>query len=140
MSKFDNLINTITDNIVLFLILFVIFSWLLRCSSPQQADTIRLQERTQSVSEQLDRATNDCNTDDCRKAIKQAKELIKDSLDIAINKDSEIAMKQKKIDNASLYTTVGEYVIWGSIVIAILGLLYVFRSQIAGLIRLVRPI
>lgn len=109
-------------------------------SSPQVGDTIRIQERTESVTMNLDNASNDCLTENCKKAMKEAKELIKDSLDVMINKDTEIKIKQKEIDNSSLYTSVGKNVIWGGILLLIAILLYVFRNQILTLIKLVRPI
>lgn len=109
-------------------------------SSPQTADTIRIQERTESVTTNLDNASNDCLTENCKKAMKEAKELIKDSLDVMINKDTEIKIKQKEIDNSSIYTSVGKNVIWGGILLLVAILLYVFRDQIFALIKLVRPI
>lgn len=114
---------------------------ILNCaSSPQVADTVRIQERSESVTTNLDNASNECKTESCKKAMKDAKDLIKDSLDIMVNKDSEIKSKQKEIDNSSLYTSIGKYVVWGAVSLLILILLYVFRDQIFSLIKLAKPI
>lgn len=137
MNKFDNIINAITDNIVLFLILFVIFSWLLRCSSTQQADTIRLTERSQAVNSELDAITEDCSTVRCKQALTNAKQLISDSMDTLTEKDSEIKSKQEEIANQTIYTQTGKFIIWGSVIIVIIGLLYTFRDSI---IKIIRPI
>lgn len=129
--------NAITDNVVLFLILLVIFSWLLKCSSAQQADTIRLTERGQAVNSQLDSALKECDTPECKQALLNAKQLIEDSMDTLTEKDSEIKSTQDQIANQTIYTNTGKFVIWGSVIIAILGILYVFKDSI---IKIIRPI
>lgn len=69
--------------------------------------------------------------------MRDAKELIKDSLSIMIDKDSEIATKQKRIESESFYSSIGRGVWWGLISIVVLALLYVFRNQILTIIKLV---
>ena len=72
------LFDWLNDNPWLILIA-IILAACLRCSSTDRADTIRLQERSETTLEQLDKAEKDCQTNDCKQAKKQAKELIKDS-------------------------------------------------------------
>lgn len=139
MKKFDSIMNAITDNIVLFLILFVIFSWLLKCSSTTKADTVRLQERSEATIEQLDKAIEECGTDDCRTAMKRAKELIKDSMDTLTDKDADIADIQEQIKEDEIYADIGQFVVWGVIALFVGLVLWTFRNQIIALIKLVKP-
>lgn len=67
----------------------------INCQSTQSATTARIQERSEYVTTNLDNAANDCLTENCKQAMKQAKALIKDSLDVIVDKDAEIATKQK---------------------------------------------
>ena len=122
------------------LLIILIFSLLYNCQSAQVADTVRIQERSESVTTNLDNAANDCLTETCKKAMKQAKELIKDSLDVMMDKDSDLQKKQKEIDSSSLYTAVGKWVIWGAVVLLIGILLYIFREQIFTILKLAKPI
>ena len=122
------------------LLIILIFSLLYNCQSPQVADTVRIQERSEAVTTNLDNAANECKSEPCKKAMREAKELIKDSLDIMINKDSDLQKKQKEIDSSSLYTTVGKWVIWGAVVALIAFLLYIFKDQILSLIKIVKPL
>ena len=122
------------------LLIILIFSLLYNCQSPQVADTVRIQERSEVVTTNLDNAANECKSESCKKAMQEAKELIKDSLDIMINKDSDLQKKQKEIDSSSLYTTVGKWVIWGAVVALIAFLLYIFKDQILSLIKIVKPL
>lgn len=122
------------------LLIILIFSLLYNCQSAQVADTVRIQERSEVVTTNLDNAANECKSESCKKAMQEAKELIKDSLDIMINKDSDLQKKQKEIDSSSLYTTVGKWVIWGAVVALIAFLLYIFKDQILSLIKIVKPL
>ena len=122
------------------LLIILIFSLLYNCQSAQVADTVRIQERSEAVTTNLDNAANECKSESCKKAMREAKELIKDSLDIMINKDSDLQKKQKEIDSSSLYTTVGKWVIWGAVVALIAFLLYIFKDQILSLIKIVKPL
>ena len=122
------------------LLIILIFSLLYNCQSPQVADTVRIQERSEAVTTNLDSAANECKSESSKKAMREAKELIKDSLDIMINKDSDLQKKQKEIDSSSLYTTVGKWVIWGAVVALIAFLLYIFKDQILSLIKIVKPL
>lgn len=122
------------------LLIILIFSLLYNCQSAQVADTIRIQERSEVVTTNLDNAANECLSESCKKAMREAKELIKDSLDIMINKDSDLQKKQKEIDSSSLYTTVGKWVIWGAVITLIAFLLYIFKDQILSLIKIVKPL
>ena len=122
------------------LLIILIFSLLYNCQSAQVADTVRIQERSNTITTNLDNAANECLTEDCRKAMREAKLLIKDSLDIMINKDTTIRQKQKEIDSSSLYTSIGRYVVWGAITIFILFLLYIFRDTIFSLLKIAKPI
>ena len=135
----NRLADWINDNPYLILLAFL-FLFYSRCSSPQVADTVRIQERSESVTTNLDNAANDCLTENCKKAMEQAKELIKDSLDVMMDKDSDLQKKQKEIDSSSLYTAVGKWVIWGAITIFILLLLYIFRDTIFSLLKIAKPI
>lgn len=121
-------------------LIILIFSLLYNCQSAQVADTVRIQERSESVTTNLDNAANDCLTENCKKAMKQAKELIKDSLDVMMDKDSDLQKKQKEIDSSSLYTAVGKWVIWGAVALLIGILLYIFREQIFTILKLAKPI
>lgn len=122
------------------LLIILIFSLLYNCQSAQVADTVRIQERSESVTTNLDNAANDCLTENCKKAMRQAKELIKDSLDVMMDKDSDLQKKQKEIDSSSLYTAVGKWVIWGAVALLIGILLYIFREQIFTILKLAKPI
>ena len=135
----NRLADWINDNPYLILLAFL-FLFYSRCSSPQVADTVRIQERSEAVTTNLDNAANDCLTENCKKAMRQAKELIKDSLDVMMDKDSDLQKKQKEIDSSSLYTAVGKWVIWGAITIFILLLLYIFRDTIFSLLKIAKPI
>lgn len=135
----NRLADWINDNPYLILLAFL-FLFYSRCSSPQVADTVRIQERSESVTTNLDNAANDCLTENCKKAMKQAKELIKDSLDVMMDKDSDLQKKQKEIDSSSLYTSIGRYVVWGAITIFILFLLYIFRDTIFSLLKIAKPL
>ncbi|HRG49196.1 MAG TPA: hypothetical protein PLG41_23535 [Leptospiraceae bacterium] len=135
----NRLADWINDNPYLILLAFL-FLFYSRCSSPQVADTVRIQERSEAVTTNLDNAANDCLTENCKKAMKQAKELIKDSLDVMMDKDSDLQKKQKEIDSSSLYTAVGKWVIWGAVVLLIGILLYIFREQIFTILKLAKPI
>ena len=118
------------------LLIAIILTFCLRCSATPEASTVRLQERSVSVMDDLDKASNDCKTDDCKESLKRAKELIKDSLEIAIDKDSQIQSKQKQIDNQSFYTTIGRGVVWCIVSLLIIGLLFMFRNQILAALKL----
>ena len=135
----NRLADWINDNPYLILLAFL-FLFYSRCSSPQVADTVRIQERSESVTTNLDNAANDCLTENCKKAMRQAKELIKDSLDVMMDKDSDLQKKQKEIDSSSLYTSIGRYVVWGAITIFILFLLYIFRDTIFSLLKIAKPL
>lgn len=135
----NRLADWINDNPYLILLAFL-FLFYSRCSSPQVADTVRIQERSESVTTNLDNAANDCLTENCKKAMRQAKELIKDSLDVMMDKDSDLQKKQKEIDSSSLYTAVGKWVIWGAVALLIGILLYIFREQIFTILKLAKPI
>ena len=120
----------------------IIFSTflLMNCNSTQKADTARIDERADYVTTNLDNAANDCLTDSCKSAMKQAKELIKDSLDLLENKDKEISKKEKQIESESFYSKIGRFVFWGIIAVIFGILIYIFREQILILIKLIRPI
>ena len=135
----NRLADWINDNPYLILLAFL-FLFYSRCSSPQVADTVRIQERSEAVTTNLDNAANDCLTENCKKAMRQAKELIKDSLDVMMDKDSDLQKKQKEIDSSSLYTSIGRYVVWGAITIFILFLLYIFRDTIFSLLKIAKPL
>lgn len=122
------------------ILLILIISILVNCQTAQTADTARIQERSEAVTTNLDNAANECNTENCKKAIRNAKELIKDSLDVMINKDSEIQSKQKQIDSESFYTKIGRFVFWGIIGIILFVLIYIFRDNLFALIKIAKPI
>lgn len=129
----------LNDNPWLILIV-IILAACLRCSSTDRADTIRLQERSETTLEQLDKAEKDCITNDCKQAIKQAKELIKDSSTALSDKDSEIAEVKDQIQENEIYTDIGRFIVWGFIAVILCVILWIFRKQIFDLIKLVRPI
>ena len=135
----DKINEFLSNQNLWWIILIIVLLTVTKCSSAQQADTIRIQERSQSTIEQLDKAANSCNTQECKDSMKQAKELIKDSLDVIINKDSEIKSKEKEIQNSSIYTSTGKFVIWGAIIFLIFGLIYIFRDTIFNIIKVVKP-
>ena len=118
-------------------LLILIISLLYNCQSTPDATTARIQERSEHVTTNLDNAANDCLSENCKRAMRDAKDLIKDSLDIMINKDSEIATKQKRIESESFYSSIGRFVWWGLISLLICILLYIFRNQILTIIKLV---
>ena len=122
------------------LLIILSLSLLYNCQSTPDATTARIQERSEYVTTNLDNAANDCLTENCKRAMKDAKELIKDSLDIMIDKDHAIQVKQKQIDSEAFYTKIGRFVVW-SIVAIIAGiLLYIFRDQILTIIKIAKPI
>lgn len=129
--KFFDWLN---DNPWLILIA-VILTLCLRCSITPEASTIRLQERSKTVLNDLDAATNDCLTQECKDRMTRAKEFVKDSIDIAIEKDAQIQTKQKQIDNQSFYTSLGKGVVWGAVSLLVIGLLFIFRNQILNFIK-----
>ena len=129
----------LNDNPWLILIA-IILVLCLRCSSTDRADTIRLQERSETTLEQLDKAEKDCLTSDCKQAIKQAKELIKDSRTALSDKDSEIAEVKEEIQENEIYTDIGKFIVWGFIAVILGVILWTFRAQIFNLIKLARPV
>lgn len=110
------------------------------CQSTQKADTARIEERSNYVTTNLDNAANDCLTDSCKSAMRQAKELIKDSLDLLGKKDNEITKKEKQIETESFYSRIGRFVFWGIIAVIFGILIYIFRDQLFALIKLIRPL
>lgn len=120
---------------VKLLILSIIL--LYNCKSTPDATTARIQERSEYVATGLDNAANDCLSENCKRAMRDAKELIKDSLDVMINKDHEIKTKQDRIESESFYSSIGRFVWWGLIAIVIVTLLYIFRNQILTILKLV---
>lgn len=135
MSKLFDWLN---DNPWL-IVIGIILVLCLRCSSTDRADTIRLQERSETTLEQLGKAEKDCQTNDCKQAIKQAKELIKDSRNALSDKDSEIAEVKEEIQENEIYTDIGKFIVWGFIAVILGVILWTFRAQIFNLIKLVRP-
>ena len=136
MSKLFDWLN---DNPWL-IVIGIILVLCLRCSSTDRADTIRLQERSETTLEQLGKAEKDCQTNDCKQAIKQAKELIKDSRNALSDKDSEIAEVKEEIQENEIYTDIGKFIVWGFIAVILGVILWTFRAQIFNLIKLVRPV
>lgn len=122
------------------ILLILIISILVNCQTAQTADTARIQERSEYVTTNLDNAANDCLTENCKRAMKEAKELIKDSLDVMIDKDQAIAVKQKQIDNEAFYTKIGRFVFWGAVLILVGLFVYIFRDQILTLIKIAKPL
>ncbi len=120
---------------VKLLILSIIL--LYNCKSTPDATTARIQERSEYVATGLDNAANDCLSENCKRAMREAKDLIKDSLDVMINKDHEIKTKQDRIESESFYSSIGRFVWWGLIAIVIVTLLYIFRNQILTILKLV---
>lgn len=110
------------------------------CQSTQKADTARIEERAEYVTTNLDNAANECLTDSCKSAMRQAKELIKDSLDLLEKKDNEITKKEKQIESESFYSKIGRFVFWGLIAVIFGIIIYIFRDQLFTLIKLIRPI
>ena len=51
------------------LLIILIFSILYNCQSPQAADTVRIQERSEAVTTNLDNAANECKSESCKKAM-----------------------------------------------------------------------
>lgn len=122
------------------LLIILSLSLLYNCQSTPDATTARIQERSEYVATNLDNAANDCLTEKCKRAMRDAKELIKDSLDVMIDKDYAIQVKQKQIDSEAFYTKIGRFVVWGFIAITIGILLYIFRDQILTIIKIAKPI
>ena len=119
------------------LLIILTLSLLINCQSTPDATTARIQERSEHVTTNLDNAANDCLSENCKRAMRDAKDLIKDSLDVMINKDHEIKTKQDRIESESFYSSIGRFVWWGLIAIIIGTLLYIFRNQILTIIKLV---
>ena len=135
MRKFDVVMNFICDNIALGVLIFICLSFV-KCSTTPEASTIRIQERSQPVLSDLDLVANDCKSVECKDAIGRAKELIKDSLDVMIEKDHTIQVKDKQIASESFYASVGRALVWGIGCILLIGLLYLFRNQIMNAIKI----
>lgn len=119
------------------LLIILTLSLLINCQSTPDATTARIQERSEHVTTNLDNAANDCLSENCKRAMRDAKDLIKDSLDVMINKDHEIKTKQDRIESESFYSSIGRFVWWGLIAIVIVTLLYIFRNQILTILKLV---
>ena len=122
------------------LLTILIISLLYNCQSMPDATTARIQERSEYVTTNLDNAANDCLTENCKKAMREAMELIKDSLDVMIDKDHAIQSKQKQIDSEAFYTKIGRFVFWGAAVILAGLFVYIFRDQLLALIKIVKPL
>lgn len=122
------------------LLIILSFSLLINCQSTPDATTARIQERSEYVTTNLDNAANDCLTENCKRAMRDAKDLIKDSLDVMIDKDHAIQSKQKQIDSEAFYTKIGRFVVWSLVAIVIGILLYIFRDQILTIIKIAKPI
>lgn len=122
------------------LLIILSLSLLINCQSTPDATTARIQERSQYVTTDLDNASNDCLTESCKKAMRSAKELIKDSMDLLSDKDHAIQSKQKQIDNEAFYTKIGRFVFWGAVVILMGLFVYIFRDQILTLIKIAKPL
>ena len=121
---------------LLILSIFLLYN----CQSTPDATTARIQERSEYVTTNLDNAANDCLTENCKKAMRDAKELIKDSLDAMIDKDHAIQVKQKQIDSEAFYTRIGRFVFWGAVLVIVGFVLYVFRDQLLAIIKIVKPL
>lgn len=121
-------------------LLILIISLLINCQSTPDATTARIQERSEYVTTNLDNAANDCLTENCKRAMRDAKDLIKDSLDVMINKDHEIKTKQDRIESESFYSSIGRFVWWGAAGILIGLFVYIFRDQILTLIKIAKPL
>lgn len=137
MNKLFDFIYIHFWDILLSCFLFVLFISSTNCKSVPQADTIRIQERSENVIEDLDKVYSECVTDECRSTMKEAKELIKDSLDLLTEKDSEIKDKQEKIESESFYATIGKFLIWGVIAVIFIFFIWMFRGQILSILKIV---
>lgn len=133
------LFDWLNDNPWLIL-LAIILTACLRCSSTDKADTVRLHERSEATIEQLDRVVKDCFTTECVTAIKQARELIKDSQNALSDKDANLSEVQDQIKENELYTDIGRFFVWGAIAAIIATLAWVFRDNILALIKVVKPL
>lgn len=122
------------------LLIILSLSALINCQSTPDATTARIQERSEYVTTNLDNAANDCLTENCKKAMRSAKELIKDSMDLLSDKDQAIQIKQKQIDNEAFYTKIGRFVFWGAVIILVGLFVYIFRDQILTLIKFAKPL
>lgn len=122
------------------ILLILIISILVNCQTAQTADTARIQERSEAVTTNLDNAANDCLTENCKQAMKQAKELINDSLDVMTDKDIAIIQLQKKIQKEKFYADLGRFIFWGVVVFIFGILIYIFRDNIIALIKIAKPI
>lgn len=122
------------------LLIILSLSLLIHCQSTPDATTARIQERSEYVTTNLDNAANDCLTENCKKAMRSAKELIKDSMDLLSDKDQAIQIKQKQIDNEAFYTKIGRFVFWGAVLILVGLFVYIFRDQILTLIKFAKPL
>ena len=121
---------------LLILSIFILYN----CQSTPDATTARIQERSEHVTTNLDNAANDCLTETCKRAMRDAKELIKDSLDVMIDKDHAIQVKQKQIDSEAFYTKIGRFVFWGAVFVIVSLFVYIFRDQLLAIIKIVKPI
>lgn len=119
------------------LLIILTLSLLINCQSTPDATTARIQERSEHVTTNLDNAANDCLSESCKKALRSAKELILDSMDLLSDKDHEIKTKQDRIESESFYSSIGRFVWWGLIAIIIGTLLYIFRNQIFAIIKII---
>ncbi len=122
------------------LLIILSLSLLYNCQSTPDATTARIQERSEYITTNLDNAANDCLTENCKKAMRSAKELIKDSMDLLSDKDQAIQIKQKQIDNEAFYTKIGRFVFWGAVLILVGLFVYIFRDQILTLIKIAKPL
>lgn len=92
MKKFDDFMNSLLDpltkTIILGVILFILFSWLFNCSTPQT--TKDLQTKAEATEEAIDKGQDGCKSLECQEAMKQSKSYIRESLDTVKAKDKEI--------------------------------------------------
>lgn len=119
------------------LLIILTLSLLINCQSTPDATTARIQERSEHVTTNLDNAANDCLSENCKRAMREAKELINDSLDIMTDKDTDIIALQKQIQKDKFYSDLGKIGFWLFIIFVIGTLLYIFRNQIFAIIKII---
>lgn len=87
--KFETLANKILDVFLLGLLLWIIFSIFLRCSTPPQT-TVNLQDKATQTESAIDKGVDGCKSLECQEAMKQSKDYIRESLDTVKSRDREI--------------------------------------------------
>lgn len=137
------------DNLILFLIIFCLSMWFLKCSStPVKVDTLKYSNEVQIAKNDIDTAI-DCKSQldesKCKKVVEQIKKTLDKGVTISEKKDNQIVAVQEKNESLEqdskdlfwLRAKIGMFIL-GLIVII---LLYFFGGKILEIaIKTIKPL